>query len=160
MAVDKVFSDGRQVYGRNYLLNSATFSLGWSKNLPENAEIFELITEAGVDNKVLHIKNSIGPAAIGLYQYPNHKFKVGESVTQSVMIRGHGQLLLSFSGMAKTFTIDSDTYTKIYFPRIATDTGGVFKLYVNDIGEIWCHSPKVETGSLATDWSPAPEDVM
>ena len=150
-----------QVGGQNYLLNSATLNPNWSKNLQDKAEIFELITEAGVDNTVLHIKNSLGSAAIGLYQYPTHKFEVGEAVTQSVMARGHGQLYLSFDGMAKTFTIDSDIYTKIYLPGIVTDdTVGVFKLYVNDIGEIWCHSPKIETGSLATDWSPNPEEIL
>lgn len=152
--------DNLQVGGQNYLLNSATFSPNWSANLQAKAEIFELITEAGVDNTVLHIKNSLGNAAIGLYQYPTHKFEVGEAITQSVMVRGHGQLRLSFYGMAKEFKIDSDTYIKIYLPGIVTNTNNAFTLYVNDIGEIWCHSPKVETGSLATDWGPNPEEIL
>ncbi|WP_367297598.1 hypothetical protein [Loigolactobacillus coryniformis] len=156
-ALNKINS--MSVGGRNYLLNSATFSPGWSKNLPANAEIFELITEAGVDNKVLHIKNSFGPSPIGLYHTPAHKFLIGEIITQSILVRGHGQVRLNFNGMLKTFTIDSDTYTKIYVTGNVAN-GAAFTVYVNDIGEIWCHSPKVETGSLATDWSAAPEDIQ
>ncbi|MFC6170340.1 hypothetical protein [Loigolactobacillus jiayinensis] len=149
-----------QVGGQNYLLNSATLRSGWGANLSAKAEIFELITEAGVDNTVLHVKNSLGTAAIGLYQILTHKFEVGKAITQSVMVRGHGQLYLGFGAVNKTFTIDSDAYTKIYLPGIVTDTGGVFKLYANDIGEIWCHSPKIETGNLATDWCLNPSEIL
>lgn len=146
--------------GRNYLLNSATLSQGWSMNAQASAEIFELISETGVDNTVMHIKRPDTNTPIGIYQYLSHNFEVGKAVTQSVMARGHGKLRLSFDGIIKEFKIDSDTYTKIYLSGIVTNTSNVFTLYVTDIGEIWCHSPKIGTGSLATDWTPAPEDKV
>ncbi|WP_052951334.1 pyocin knob domain-containing protein [Levilactobacillus brevis] len=149
--------------GRNYLLNSATFSPMWAEIEPERAEIFELINEAGVDNKVLHIKNAINPAGIGLYHYPDHKFLVGDMITQSIMIRGHGKILFNYDGIVKAFTVDSDTYSRFSVTGKATNLvspADAFTISTASTGEIWCHSPKVETGSLATDWTPAPEDKV
>ncbi|WP_203624867.1 hypothetical protein [Lacticaseibacillus sp. 866-1] len=148
--VDKVFSNGSQVYGRNIL--------------------------AGI-NKAVH-------QAPGWFQWvtniPTKFIKLGQPLCFSVFINNapyakvlgqgnaycfiqakdsSGNILLTTGGNVINFDADGVSQASLIVPD-KTDSILLF-VKTNNMGQNTYYGyPKVEFGSIATPWTPAPEDVM
>ena len=151
---------GMEIGGRNYLRFSSDFSSVWgnNNNAIASTEIFEFISEEGIANKVLHIKASA--SGVGKYTYDTrNKLKSGETVTYSILARGSGLIKIGLEGRGdKQLQVDSIEYKRYSFTSTLSGDANAFVIYTYGTSEVWLHSPKLEKGTLATDWSPAPED--
>lgn len=163
MAVDKVFSNGKQVYGRNY----------YRQNTP--VEVIKIPTST-------YKPSFTRPNA----DSPNGFMLVGANdgtgtVRFNNVITGNGSWTVSFwmrrpVAAAQYLTLDACDLSPVKLITSADSTWRKYIYTVNvtnyddmhnfvDFSNIsWSYFQikdfKVEQGNKATDWSPAPEDVM
>jgi hypothetical protein len=170
--VDKVFSNGVQVYGRN-LIHDTSFRQGLWKTAWNNPS-FQVTNEGNIKFSISTTdQNGIGT--------PLDPVEMLKQYTLTLKIRGHGRLepYIMYNGIPNLniYTglgvanqmIDSATefvdikYTFIPVNRDITKQG-VFAVLTDSAAGNWLEikkdSLKLEQGSVATPWSPAPEDVM
>lgn len=162
--VDKVFSNGRQVYGRNLLMGTRDFQGDWV-NLP-------LWPSGGTYAGLAVRERSV--AWYGLGQYYDAKPNTTYTFSTYAKVSEAGNFL-------EIFTLDREDWSspvvscpvyanrsittdwKRYSATFTTKSGG--KIYPsicsNKDGVTICVAGyKLEEGSVATPWTPAPEDVM
>jgi hypothetical protein len=146
-AVDKVFSNGGQVYGRNLLTNlSSNWTQGW-------------INGYTIGNPP---KLGVGNARITIL----HPISVSSSFSYTVSLSDTSfkwsWMELDFNGNTTHVApwMTSENYT-------LTTTSTTTQLYIvvaykNDTALDTSNLPKIklEKGTIATPWSPAPEDVL
>lgn len=150
MPVDKVFSNGKIVYGRNLLTGKSNktqkYTIG--KNLWAIATNSRIAVATGqVFTYCLYVDQNnteVLQASVDGYQGGNWKFTwTGNSIKS-----GDG----GYSYLTMTIP---DGITQI----ITTGTRLPQK-YPNNTVDVYWKEEKLELGTTATDWSPAPEDVM
>ncbi|AWZ43146.1 hypothetical protein CW750_08525 [Latilactobacillus sakei] len=148
--VDKVFSDGRQVYGRNLI--SGSYDSSWSFAGHGGATIQKVTMDSG--EVALHvISNDYG----GFWEHtdlPSGTYTISFEVKGTGALKKLGWDGMSDAGMAltsdwqrvsRTGSIDSNMWYAFVFY-------GTMDAYVRLL--------KIEQGSVATPWTPAPEDVL
>lgn len=138
--IDKVFSDGRQVYGRNLIVRKG-----------------ELVGQmVGTDGSIVPLTEaSVTPAIISV--------KAGEQLTMSSTsaISGpttdYDAFRYAFYDAVGETLMRSFAYLKSAMakPVIAPTGAATFRISYPTGAQV-----KLERGNVATDWSPAPEDVM
>jgi len=148
VAVDNVFSDGRQVYGRNLLLNSRG-KFQPNKSVIDNSSIY-------FDSTVYMTKGQQytvhADASSGLVWSGTHNTSVeSNNILLWVVKPSTINVVVSDAntGTGTTFTWNSPSGT--YYLRINT-----YKLDNSGYAE----NVKLEQGDTATPWTPAPEYVM
>lgn len=156
--VDKVFSDGRQVYGRNYILNSDNYLIGTGKQQKVIGDI------SGDNLKKLRGKQVTISVDV---DYTNARHEVGENCrigTEFAVTYESG--MRQYLGAWKNTTAGESysgriSKTMVFRdePIISTSAGIV--AYAQDVfDESSVGQPKLEIGTTSTNWTPAPEDVM
>lgn len=162
--VDKVFSNGVKVYGRNLLNFKSGVTLG--KYYGWRADVISYSGNRAIFNKVKVTPNSQYTISanwsntewLSIYAFTN------ESDTTAVARYGSYGGLGEFSWNSNfaggytvanncTFTVPANVnYIGVSYCSASTDTLALQALLNG--------KPKLEQGSTATPWTPAPEDVM
>ncbi len=146
--VDKVYSNGVQVYGRNLITGS--YNSTWSYN-NNYATIQKVTMDSG--EEALHVVST--QVWLGFYfflQLPSGNYTISLDVKGTGKVAKLGWEHIADAGMtptsdwqrtSRTATLDGNTYAFVLY--------GAMDVYVRFL--------KVEKGSVATPWTPAPEDV-
>lgn len=158
---EQIFKSGDQIGGRNYLLNSADFIKNWS---PNNANNFKITDDTYLGGKIVMLKN-IGNSIsnFSCILPPNlasqkvvwscyaKADKFGDVLhTEPWGSHGLTNQLLTTSWQRYSFVGQIDQEALILF----------FWGPSTNKGNVYIALPKLELGSIATDWSPAPEDFL
>ena len=161
--VDRAFSNGNQVYGRNMLTNS-NFSSGlWALNRGTNSDGEAVVTTDSDGDTCVHITGT--GKKCGLYRFPV-PFNQNQVTTGSVLVKGTGKLSLvglehrPFSNFG---TISTESYSKVGSTVRAASITDAFCIYFNSVNgvlDVYIKFVKLEKGSVETPWTPAPEDVL
>jgi len=150
VAVDKVFSDGKQVYGRNLI--SGSYDSSWSFNSNMDATIQKITMDSGeVALHVIGTSNSSGFYA--WFTLPS-----GDSTT-SLEVKGTGTInALGWEGLKDYHVSPTGNWQRISTTNSFDGKKYVFHLY--GVMDVYVRLLKAEKGTTATPWTPAPEDVM
>lgn len=146
--VDKVFSNGVQVYGRNLI--SGSYDASW-KFFNNNATIEKVTMDSGeVALHVISTNNFRG--FYTLFDLPSGDYTISVDVKGTGEVRQLGWEGISNAGMTPTSEWQRVSRTGSIDSRTAFVFYGTMDVYVRLL--------KVEKGTTATPWTPAPEDVM
>lgn len=164
VAVDKVFSDSKQVYSRNLLKNTFAYASSWSFS---NQALTEILEADGTPTKIIKI-NYNPNGWVGVYQtYINWsvKPKDGDTVTLSFYAKGNGRIYSSIEGIAGAINTNATSEWKLYnLTGVATKEIANVSIYLHNIvttaTSIYVHSVKLEINGEPTIYTPAPEDVL
>lgn len=154
--VDKVFSNGRQVYGRNLL--KGTFTSSFPNGANGKGTTISLI-DGDDGEKYLHVVSALngGGMYMGAYQLSSIMLPF-KKYTVSADIKGDGAISFGFEhakSPVATLTSDWKRYSVSYEFGDRTESiiwYGIANFYIRLV--------KLEEGTIATPWTPAPEDVM
>lgn len=177
--VDKVFSDGRQVYGRNLLTGtSEPFLMGYG--IP-NTTWDTTNQVSGISLPVTVTNSEVLPQGIG---FP-YRWMPGVTYTQSIYISTDAPLTgtpIKFTWF--TYNYDHNMGGADNLVKVSTNVYRATSTYtwpssnspelgrnadlkhVTDVFDftkgtfLQFYKPKLELGTTATPWTPAPEDVM
>lgn len=153
--VDKVFSNGRQVYGRNYIKNShadyqkLTIDV-WTGYTGIKIPITSMGVSAG--DKITFALWIESPSEALAGTGPRINLVRADNTYMAVM--GTDYILPGETGYRTiTATIQADTISvQLFLQRQGATAGGTkFNVYIK--------REKLDTGTVATPWTPAPEDV-
>ena len=160
--------DNLAVGGRNYLLNSKILSWVIGNNTATTS------TKVSYDSatNMWHItapKGGSGNAGIYFSQTNNvsNIITKGQQWTFSFDIKGTGVYSDKHIGIEASNPFNSPTgnvptdWTRVSSTGTATGTNSII-IYFNSIDvalDVYIKLPKLESGNISTDWSPAPEDV-
>lgn len=150
--VDKVFSDGRQVYGRNLLA-------GVDRTIHQATGWFQWI--ANIERKFIKVGEPLCFSAL-----INNAPHAGELVQGNACCAMQakdvsGKVILEKDGNTISFDADGISQVSMVVPN-ETDAIQIFIVNNNSsmLQNPYYGYPKVEFGNVATPWTPAPEDVM
>jgi len=150
--VDKVFSNGRQVYGRNLLV-------GTDSTIRQAPGSFQWI--ANISKKVIKVGESLYFSA-----FINNAPHAGELLKGSAFCVMQakdvsGKMLIQSNGNAINFDADGISQVIMVVPN-ETDTIQLFIVNNNTsmLQNPYYGYPKLEAGDVATPWTLAPEDVL
>lgn len=146
--VDKVFSDGRQVYGRNLIVKS-DLKNGYINR--DNGGINVYVDNFSSDNYI-----PTNGATVFTLSSPDYVFK--GSFNHTLAMYDSDKNFLGWQSITSaTQTLSKSNAAYIRFSINFVDEGGT-----GDNLSDWLdkHRYKLEKGSVATPHSPAPEDVM
>lgn len=148
--VDKVFSNGKQVYGRNLLagidkaVHQAPGGYQWVTNIPAKfIKVGQSLCFSSFINNAPYAKDMGQGNACCIIQAKDSS----------------GNILLSETGNLINFDADGVSQASLIVPD-KTDSILLFVQTNNMAQKTYYGYPKVEFGSIATPWTPAPEDVM
>jgi len=168
--VDKVFSNGKQVYGRNLLLDTDFNNLDlwygnqyWTKQADKYNGLTVMQTTSdwnGLSQYVkvktgevytfsLYARYASGTGASNMYWLLNANPETGHARAQVSTTNKFVNLSDSWQRVSATTTITVDGYIR---PRIERTA--------NNDNVLQIAGMKLEKGSVVTPWTPAPEDVM
>jgi hypothetical protein len=148
--VDKVFSNGTQVYGRNILV-------GIDKTVHQAPGWFQWVTN--VPTKFIKIGQPLC-VSVFINNAPHAKENLhGNSYCIIQAKDSSGNTLLSNSGNKINFDSDGVSQANLIVPD-KTDSVLLFVETNNMSRNTYYGYPKAEFGSIATPWTPAPEDVL
>lgn len=146
--VDKVFSNGQQVYGRNLIRGSYDFSCTYNNN---DATIQKVTMDSG--EAALHVVGTKNWSGFNiLVDFPSGNYTVSVDVKGTGIVNHIGWETISVASMTPT----SD-WQRV--SRAGTLDGKQHALIFYGIMDVYVRLFKVEKGSVATPWTPAPEDV-
>lgn len=177
--VDKVFSDGNQVYGRNLLTGtSGPFVMGWG--IP-NTTWDTTNQVSGISLPVTVTYLEVLPQGTGF----SYTYTPGVTYTQSIYISTDAPLTgtpISFSwytnqyghntrGLDNLVKVSTNLYraTSAYTWPSSNSPADGRNADLNNLTHVFdftkgtflqFYKPKLELGPTATPWTPAPEDVM
>lgn len=173
--VDKVFSNGRQVYGRNLYTDTKSFNnlASWYIAAGDPSIFWKKTTDTYNGFVVMQTTISWN----GLSQFI--QVKKGDVLTYSVYARYtsgtrisgiYWALNLSTEGSYNTATVNqgvsvvtiTDSWQRVSSTVVATSDGYLRPRLEQDArntNTLQIAGIKVERGSVATPWTPAPEDV-
>jgi len=162
--VDKVFSNGKQVYGRNLLTNTSDFSYNWY-----GIHTISATTKYDGYSSMVFTSNT---QKLARHDFDLGKLQNSTKYTASFWAkadnagdRAHTELWGSNGVTDFVLTTDWVRYTAVLTSASDANTNishssCFFGVPANNIGNIYIALPKLEKGSIATPWSQAPEDVM
>lgn len=147
------------VGGRNLLYNS-DFEKGlryWSTYAADITVVTDTIE--GKQVKYVYMRNGAG----GLYMKPEnipYIAKAGDVMTLSFTARGANasQMIVGFDDSYTTISLTNAW--KRYSVTLQRKYSNNVIMYMNGANYIDLALPKLELGSVATDWTPAPEDIQ
>lgn len=147
--VDKVFSNGKQVYGRNLIIQS-DLKPGWISRDDGNI-VFSSNDDFYSDNYI-----ATNGETLFTFSSPDYVFK-GSGNHNLAMYDSDKNFLGWQSITSPTQTLSKANAVYIRFSMNFVEEGGT-----SDHLSDWLdnHRYKLETGSIATPWTPAPEDVL
>ena len=158
---DKV--EGIQVGGTN-LLRNTRFSNGsnWGYTGTSHMGVQNTNKPSGVpsDNQTMDIMSTTANAQNALVQTP--KVKAGETYTVSFWGKADKETYMQVESNQNTrFNQKIGTSWKKYSGQVMFQTDNRTLYIYPTTANVWVHinSLKLEKGNMATDWSPAPEDV-
>jgi len=164
--VDKVFSDGNQVYGRNLYFNSKAIADTYSSinNTTITIEPFDSTTN------MWHIvaKQDTGTVGIFLPFTANGKLPDTSDWSYSADVKGTGKNIIEFgveAGSKKPIvgTVGSE-WSRIsqagHFDKTGQKTIVMYFDSNSSPVDVYIKLPKLETGKISTPWTPVPEDVL
>lgn len=159
--VDKVFSNGRQVYGRNLLTGTAKFGSSFITN---NGT--QTIQKYDDETNYVQYASNTPISGVGTYW---HTFvpEVGQVYTLSADVCGNGYIQGDTfhyeggdTGSLGRVDLTNDWQRISNTFRINRNSGWVnWVIYANNSTLLKVKHVKIEEGSVATPWTPAPEDV-
>ena len=150
--VDKVFSNGKQLYSRNLISGSYDSTWGYSSN-SKNATIQKVTTDSG--EGALHIIST--DSASGLWCHPN--LPISESYTLSVEIKGTGVAnRLGWEGLSDNIAYPTSDWKRVSSTASINIKNWYAFVFYGKM-DVYFRFLKIEKGSVATPWTPAPEDV-
>ncbi|CAH0415972.1 phage tail protein [Periweissella fabaria] len=153
-----------KVGARNLLLNSASFGFSYGTNGSIN------ITKQSFDNNItmLHLTSPANSGtACGIYTFPAG-INGGSKYAISFDIKGTGTFYKGSWGIegASDYKVSgslSSDWSRISVVGTAPKTGSGVTIYfdtTNSPLDVYIKMPKIESGDISTDWSPAPEDTI
>lgn len=147
--VDKVFSNGRQVYGRN--LYSGSYDSSWSYGGNGSPTTQKVTMDSG--EVALHVVSPNNGAGIyfSLY-FPSGTYTISLDVKGTGTVNRFG--LENISETSVTLTSDWQRVSRTG-PRY---TGWQAFIIYGEM-DIYVRLLKAEKGAIATPWTPAPEDI-
>lgn len=148
--VDKVFSGGKQVYGKNLIVGSYDFSWGFYGN-GDDATFQKITMDSG--EVALHVITHDGGS--GFWFHPDLPSGI---YTTSFEVKGTGIVnKLGWEGLSDASMNPTSDWQRV--SRTASlDSWYAFVFY--GTMDVYVRLLKVEKGSVATPYSIAPEDVM
>lgn len=146
--VDKVFSNGKQVYNRNLIIQSDLKSGFFYEDGSVNGASINFRS----DNYI-----ATNGATVFTFSSPDYTF-IGDYYSDRIIMYDSDKNYLGFQ------PLDSPTQT-LSKPNVAYIRFSINSKYegnTTDNSSDWlsAHRYKLEKGSVATPWTPAPEDVM
>lgn len=149
--LDKVFSNGMKVYGRNLI--SGSYSSSWSFAANNGATINKVTMDGG--EVVLHV---IGiNATSGFYAGLNRQ--TSGIYTISVGVKGTGKVeQLGWEGISGAGMTPTSNWQRVSRTALFDGKAHAFVLY--GTMDVYVRLLKVERGTIATPWTPAPEDYI
>ena len=157
-----------KIGGRNYILNSKrTLSGSGSSNVQDTEWVYTSIPVSAFSNKTFTISVQVdydnitavtGFGRIGVELTNNSVLPDGSSKTAYVGAWRKPVVGESFHGRVYA-TLDMSEVT---FKNVYTENQWANGLYIQGITgtNISVSNPKLEMGNVATDWTPAPEDIQ
>ncbi len=153
-------TDYNNIDGRNLWLNSKAFA-NYYINAPE---VDFNIGSDGITTA--HITGTqLGTGFYGYFQYiyanNTEPFAIGDLETFSIEMKGSGTITIGRENdFEKTFTL-TDTWTRYSVSGTVNNTNRAHIIYnmSNKYCDAYVRLPMVERGTVAHDWSPAPEDL-
>ena len=186
MPVDKVFSNGRKVYGRNYFQDTSTLASLWKKGTTNSGS--DIRTDPNSKTSIIHLYLGNGvTTTTGMYwRYTGSIHLIaGQQYTISAKVRYYSadstetsttyevdafsDYTLNQQGgdplvLTGTITNVLRTYSVTFTAKATGDYSNWYigRYNASDFpnGSLYIGEQKLEAGNKATDWSPAPEDVM
>lgn len=176
--------NGIQVGGRNLLRNSGNFTdtSYWSLNIGSAVTgVLNPPTEDSVYGNVIKADLTANAASGNNwwvlqnngFTMPNGKFTAGQIYTLSFLIQNSFPVTVSFKDSDGTNSVVSSSFsvsvnanwTRVWWTFTASATGNVPELYMakadnTSTGSVLITQIKLELGNRATDWFPAPEDLI
>lgn len=129
--VDKVFSDGKQVYGRNYFSVS-----GFAANK---------YTFAGIDYYDLKL-------------LPNTKYTISTN-NVGITDQGYANIFVGNKGFTPSTPVNGVIVNEPQ--TVTTDSTGILTIAARDYSlDDGKDKIQVELGAVETAWTPAPEDIL
>ena len=162
--VDKVLSNGKQVYGRNLLTNTSDFSSNWYGIL----SVSTTTKYNGHPSMVFTSENSRNTTYIFGVGKLENSFRYTSSFwakADNAGDKAHIELWGSIGATDVVLTTNWVRYTAVLtsFSDVKNNTA-YSRQYLGvpggNKGNVYIALPKLEKGSVSTPWTPAPEDVM
>lgn len=152
-AVDAVYQDGKQVYGRNLIKGSYASSWGFSIN-GNGTTVQKVTMDSG--EVALHV---IGHDDVsGFWCHPS--LPSSGIYTYSVEVKGTGTVSkLGWGGPSNISVQPTDDWQRVS-STASLETNRWYAFILYGAMDVYVRLLKVETGSVATPYSPAPEDVL
>lgn len=150
--VDKVFSNGKQVYGRNLLAGMSK-----ANAVHQASSWFQWVSN--INTKFIKVGQ---PLCLSVFINNAPYAKVLGTGNSHCIIQAKsslGKILLEGTGNAINFDADGISQTSIIVPDETTSIQ-IFILTSRMGQNTYYGYLKVEFGTIATPWTPAPEDIM
>jgi len=147
--VDKVFSNGKQVYGRNLI--SGSYDSSWSYTA-WNGTVEKVTMDSG--EVALHVIDNGGGGFWEHIDLPSGTYTISLEVKGTGTMNQLGWEHISDASMDLT----SDWKRVSRTGSINSNNWYAFVFYGKM--DAYVRLPKIEQGSVATPWTPAPEDVL
>ncbi|MFT9083558.1 MAG: hypothetical protein ABF477_07640 [Leuconostoc pseudomesenteroides] len=163
--LDRAYSNGQLIYGRNLLLNSSNLGFWYGNNAGKTT-----ITVESFD-KTTNMWHFVAPqqsfSNAGIY-IANTTVKSGDSWVLSFDIKGTGiwsSIGARLEGSTVNTPVGNNTasWNRLSSTGIKTKDSGSVVLYfdlTNSPLDVYIKLPKLEIGTMPTDWTPAPEDYI
>ena len=153
--VDKVFSNGKQVYGRNLLTGTGNYTVtGTSTNgYLSNEDTNPTSLFQGLEGQTVTVS----------YDYEYSGFIAGSGNNRIVWEARIVADTIKFFDLFYYPNNDSGsgrTSSTFVVPKNITGAGEIGYIQFSGSGTGTLSHLKIERGSVATPWTPAPEDVM
>ena len=156
--------DNLQVGGRNLLFQTQTFNFSYGNNQADSITLEDFDSTT----KMMHIVSSGGKSNVGIYtrQQSNLNIKKGQTFTFSMDIKGTA--IPTIMGLeqhqgatTQTGTIGSD-WSRVSFTGISNNDNSAVVVYFspnNEPIDVYIKLLKLEQATIATAYTPAPEDT-
>ena len=155
--VDKVFSNGKHVYGRNLLTNTSDFSSNWigMSSVSTTTEYNGQPSMVFASSSQWLVNQRIGEKLENSFQYTSSFWAKADNAGD----KAHTELW--GSNGATDFVL---TTNWVRYAAVLSGSSGFPYCYFGvpdgNKRNVYIALPKLEKGSIATPWSPAPEDVL
>ena len=165
--VDKVFSNGKQVYGRNLYLNSKALEDNYARNsnavnitvepFDSTTNMWHFVAEQGIGDTI----------GIYFYDYAIDKIPDNSDWSYSADVKGTGKpvkFAIENGSMNPVIgTVGSEWSRVSQTGRVGNPEHSTIVMYFDTTSsplDVYIKLPKLEIGTTPTPWTPAPEDVL